>query len=199
MNDLTFYIDKFIFTLKTQEPDLSFVPSNLRRRFNSEDKHTVFSINHCMRENVKEIVFASQYGCFDRLIKLTEQYKEMKEVSPTLFSTSVHNTSVGQYTLLTKKTIPSIAISGGDETFIQGLITAITTKKTVVYCFSDFFGEIKTIAFSISSTPTKNKYILRKNDRVNGSNDLKEVIDLFSGKIKKAESGGYEIEAINDD
>jgi len=199
MNDLTFYIDKFVYTQKEHEPDLGFVPANIRRRFNLEDKHTVFSINHCMREDAEEIVFASQYGCFDRLQKLTEQFKEMKEVSPALFSNSVHNTSVGQYTLLTKKTLPSLAISCGEETFIRGLITAITTKKTVVYCFSDFFGDIKSICFLISSTPTNKKYLLKQNDNSNGENDLQNVLGLFEGKTKKTVIGGYTIEELNDD
>ena len=199
MNDLTFYIDKFVYTEKEQEPDLGFVPANIRRRFNLEDKHTVFSINYCMGEDAEEIVFASQYGCFDRLQKLTEQFKEMKEVSPALFSTSVHNTSVGQYTLLTKKTLPSLAISCGEETFIQGLITAITTKKTVVYCFSDFFGDIKSVGFLISSTPSKHKYVLKRNGNSDGIKNLRDITGLFEGKTKKAVFGGYTIEEDSDD
>ena len=199
MNDLTFYIDKFIFTEKTQEVDLGFVPPNLRRRFNLEDKHTIFAINFCMEEDVSEIVFSSKYGCFDRLVKLTEQYKEMKEVSPTLFSTSVHNTSVGQYTLLTKKTIPAIAISGGEESFINGLITAVTTKKKVVYCFLDFFGDIKTLCFCISPSETKNKFVIKRNEEKSGNIDLRGTVDLFSAKIQKAVLGGYTIERTSDD
>ena len=198
MDNLTFYIDKFIFTLCNQDLDLGFIPPNTRRRLNLLDKHTIYSINACISEKTQNIVFASQYGGFDRMLKLIGQYKETNEVSPTAFSASVHNYSCGQYTLLTQKTIPTLALAGRDNTFIDGLISAVALKQPLVYCFADYFGDIKTICFSVSPSKAPFKYVIKKFENDAG-NDFQKVIELFEGKIKTVRIGKYQIESEADE
>ena len=197
MNDLTFYTDKFIFTLCNQELDLSFIPPNTRRRLNLLDKHTLYSINFCMSEKIENIVFSSQYGGFDRMFKIIGQYQEMNEVSPITFSASVHNYCCGQYTLLTKKNIPTLALAGRENSFIDGLISAISLNQPLVYCFADYFGDIKTICFSILPEKTPYKYTIKKCGK--GETDFQKVIDLFSGEIKSVQVGEYLIESFKDE
>ena len=197
MNDLTFYTDKFIFTLCNQELDLSFIPPNTRRRLNLLDKHTLYSINFCMSEKIQNIVFSSQYGGFDRMLKIIGQYKETNEVSPIAFSASVHNYCCGQYTLLTKKSIPTLALAGRENSFIDGLISAVSLSQPLVYCFADYFGDIKTICFSITTKKTPNKYVIKKCG--NGKIDFNKVIDLFTKKTKSTQVGEYLIESIADE
>ena len=198
MDNLTFYIDKFIFTLCNQDLDLGFIPPNTRRRLNLLDKHTLYSINTCISEKTQNIVFASQYGGFDRMLKLIGQYNEMNEVSPTAFSASVHNYSWGQYTLLTKKSIPTLALAGRENTFIDGLISAVSLKQPLVYCFADYFRDIKTICFSISPSPTQFKKKKKKCDN-DAETDYQKVVDLFEGKIKTVRIGKYEIESADNE
>ncbi len=197
MNDLTFYIDKFIFTLCNQELDLGFIPPNTRRRLNLLDKHTLYSINYCMRENIENIVFSSQYGGFDRMLKIIGQYKETNEVSPIAFSASVHNYCCGQYTLLTKKSIPTLALAGRENSFTDGLISAISLNQPLIYCFADYFGDIKTICFSISPQKTPFKYVIKKCGK--GEIDFNKVIDLFTQKTEKVQIGEYLIESALDE
>ena len=197
MNDLTFYTDKFIFTLCNQELNLEFIPPNTRRRLNLLDKHTLYAINYCMSEEIQNIVFSSQYGGFDRMLKIIGQYKETNEVSPIAFSASVHNYCCGQYTLLTKKSIPTLALAGRENSFIDGLISAVSLNQPLIYCFADYFGDIKTICFSISPKKTSNKFVIKKCGK--GEIDFQKVIDLFSHKIKSVQVGEYLIESAKDE
>lgn len=199
MKDLTFYVDKFVFTEQTQDLDLSFILPNIRRRLSLEEKHTLYSIHNCISDDTRNIVFASQYGSFDRLEKIIKQYSEYNEVSPTLFSSSVHNASVGQYTILTQNTIPTLAISAGANSFEEGLITAVSLNDTLVYCFMDFFEQIKTICLLISKYKTSNQYIIRKNQNILKSANSKEIINLFLSETNSVIINNCTIERINND
>ena len=197
MNSLSFNIDRFIFTTKSQELDLSFIPANTRRRLNSFDKHVLYMLNHCIEETVENIVLSSQYGEFERLISLIEQYNEFNEVSPMIFSASVHNYPLGQFSLLKQKTFPTISVSAGTDSFISGLITAITEpQKNVVYCYADNteqenFG----ICFNIKNNNPKN-YILRNTNLKHTEFSLKETINLFNGKTNSIQIQNFNIERV---
>ena len=196
MNNLSFSVEKFICTKKEEDLDLTFIPANTRRRLNTFDKHVLFLINNCLDNKVENIILSSQYGEFDRLLKLIEQYKELNEVSPTNFSASVHNYVLGQTSLLNQMTIPTISIAAGDFSFENGLITAITSpQKNVVYCYADnnekeFFG----ICLKLSNQG--NKYYLNK---VNNGKfaDLDSIIEFFNDNKKELNLHNYKIERGN--
>ena len=70
----------------------------------------------CIHDRNIKIVFASRYGELDRLKKLVYQYTQENEVSPATFSGSVHNSAVGQFSLLNRITKSYNSISA--EEFI---------------------------------------------------------------------------------
>lgn len=115
-----------------------------RRKLTSVDKTALCIMNECFssldekNRNIK-IVFASQYGELDNLNKLIKQYTEENEVSPATFSGSVHNSAVGQFSLLNKITKSYNSVSAEDVTFGAGLTEAVLSADDdyVLYCFCD--------------------------------------------------------------
>ena len=70
MNSFCFNVEKFIYTQKDSELDLSFISANTRRRLNMFDKHVLYLINSCLDSNIENIILSSQFGEFDILLKL---------------------------------------------------------------------------------------------------------------------------------
>ena len=102
---LEFYVNKYNYLKNSNEIDLSFIPPIMRRRMSIVDKYILSVLNNIYSDNIENIVFSSQYGEVERLIKLINQYTENKEVSPNAFSCSVHNYSEGFFLLNKQKSI----------------------------------------------------------------------------------------------
>ena len=141
--DLEFFIKAYC-KKNPEDIDVSFLPAMARRKLSALDKAALCIMNECFsvlddkEKNIK-IVFASQYGELDRLKKLVKQYTEENEVSPAAFSGSVHNSAVGQFSLLNKITQSYNSISAEDFTFKAGLTEAVITAKdsSVLFCYCD--------------------------------------------------------------
>lgn len=181
MNSLSFNVEKFVFTKKEQELDLSFIPANTRRRLNLFDKHVLYLINECLDDDVENIVLSSRYGEFDRLLRLIEQAQEANEVSPMAFSASVHNYSLGQISLLKQNTIPTISISAGEDSFYAGFVTALSmNKKKIVYCYADNSDEeIFGTCFMLNLQGDDFKLKLNE---IKSLSNINSVIDFFENK-----------------
>ncbi len=131
-------------TKDAKSTDVSFLHPMARRKLTSVDKTALCIMNECFssldekNRNIK-IVFASQYGELDNLNKLIKQYTEENEVSPATFSGSVHNSAVGQFSLLNKITKSYNSVSAEDVTFGAGLTEAVLSADDdyVLYCFCD--------------------------------------------------------------
>lgn len=136
MNDIKFDIIKHSVIKAKDTPDLYFIPAIVKRRANNVDKAVLYTLNECIDDNVRHVYFSSRQGEFDRLIKIIEQYRNENEVSPTVFSSSVHNYSVGLFSILRQSNIPSTAIAAGENSFETGLVTALTDGNAVLYCFT---------------------------------------------------------------
>ncbi len=63
------------------------------------------------------LVFASQHGDVTSLRALLDEIAGGTELSPTLFSQSVHNASGGLYTIISRSRAPVSAVSSGASTF----------------------------------------------------------------------------------
>ncbi len=193
MNSFCFNVEKFIYTQKDSELDLSFIPANTRRRLNMFDKHVIYLINSCLDSSIENIILSSQFGEFDRLLKLIEQYKEINEVSPTAFSSSVHNYALGQVSILNQITIPTVSIAGGRNSFEAGLITSLTdTKKNIIYCYADNSDkEIVGLALKIKN----NRPEFRLNKIKNNENfSLSEIVKFFNKENNKINLTNFTIE-----
>ena len=97
----------------------------LRRRLSSLAKMTLRVAHDCARDipNVR-IVFASRHGELVRTTTMLESLAAGEGLSPTLFSMSVLNASVGLFSILQKNTAPATAISAGCASFGYGLLEA---------------------------------------------------------------------------
>lgn len=198
MNCLSFYIDKFIYSQKEEALDLSFIPANTRRRLNIFDKHVLYLVNKCLDDKTENIILSSRYGEFDRLVNLISQYKEYNEVSPIMFSASVHNYPLGQFSILTKRTIPTLSVAAGEDSFINGLVTAAASpQNNIIYCYTDDTEDIITgICFNMQSSGNGNKYSLRKAKPPRNKTNLGEITEFFEGKKNFIQSGNFIIERM---
>lgn len=140
---MKFYIKNHCHKI-SENTDVSFLSPMARRKLSALDKTALCIMNECMGKldkndrNIK-IVFASRYGELDRLKKLVAQYTQENEVSPSTFSSSVHNSTVGQFSLLNKITQSYNSVSAEKDTFGAGLIEAVLNAKDsdVLYCYCD--------------------------------------------------------------
>jgi len=97
----------------------------LRRRLSSLAKMVLHVAQECACgiPDVR-IVFASRHGELVRTTTMLEGLAAKEDLSPTLFSMSVLNASVGLFSILQKNTAPATAISAGCASFGYGLLEA---------------------------------------------------------------------------
>lgn len=69
-------------------------------------------------------VFCSRHGEIQRTDSILEDLASGIEPSPTDFAMSVHNTSVGLYSIVCQMHVPSTSICAGELTFLAGWIEA---------------------------------------------------------------------------
>ena len=70
------------------------------------------------------LVFASQHGDVTRLRAMLDAIAAGTELSPTVFSQSVHNASAGLYTIVSRSRAPVCALSSGANTFAAAWLEA---------------------------------------------------------------------------
>ena len=140
---------------------MSFVSPITARKFSKLDKLALSAMNKCYKDNTApNLVFGSIHGQFDRLSKLTEQFITENEVSPIGFSSSVHNNTVGVYSLLTKNNSPYTAISAGEQTVSSSFCEAVMQLKendNVLMCCAESYKDFNyAIAILFSNKKTNN-------------------------------------------
>ncbi len=140
MNDML-YIDKYAFWTESETekiPDVSFVPPMLRRRMTNIEKIAI-SLAHSVAPSTPDykIVFASRFGEWQQTINLIKQFYSDKEMSPAGFSNSVHNATMGHFSLLTHNTQSYTSIAAGEKTLEMGLLDALTTDKPVLFVYAE--------------------------------------------------------------
>lgn len=132
--------------------DVGFVAPLLRRRLSSLARMTLrvaYDCGHGLPD--LRFVYASRHGELGRTTSLLDSLADDEPLSPTVFGTSVLNSSAGLFSLLERDEAPATAISAGDESFGYGLIEAcmqlaFEPEHPVLYVYSDepvpaVFGE----------------------------------------------------------
>lgn len=189
MKSFKFYVKKYSY--KTAETtDVSFIPAMTRRKLSQLDKTSLCVLNDCFIYNHLKLVFASQYGELDRLKKLVNQYTNENEVSPTTFSSSVHNAAIGKFSLLNSINESYNSISAEQNTFIAGLIEAMLTSQSgdVLYCYCDSNDTTQGFACVISAQNSDKtnsfemKISLHPSKTININNDLQNFLNLLEHK-----------------
>ncbi len=196
-NLIEFYVRSFIDCKQKSDIDVSFIPAIQRRRLTDIDKSAVFVMNKALTEDTEYIVFSSQHGEAERLDKLITQYTTEKEVSPNVFSGSVHNYAAGFLLMNNKKPVPYNALASGDNSISMGLLSAIISKyDNVLFCYADNFDD-KCISFAINISKNKTinadkYYIQMKRDNIT-KDDFREFVSLFSKEKDSLNTGLYKI------
>jgi hypothetical protein len=70
------------------------------------------------------LVFGSQHGDVTSLRAMLDDIAAGTELSPTVFSQSVHNASAGLYTIISRSSAPVCALSSGASTFAAAWLEA---------------------------------------------------------------------------
>lgn len=153
MNSIKFYINKYSY-LKKEIADISYIPMLMRRKLDTLGKAGLCTLYNVLDENINSsLIFASQYGDIERVLKLIQQRKEEGEISPTGFSFSVHNATIGLFSLLNSIKTSYNSISAGENTLAYGILEAILTCKEnpTIFCFTENKNELQSVSFSCST------------------------------------------------
>ena len=199
---LNFYVNKYNFLKDTNSLDLSFLPPILRRRMSTLDKITLSLLNQTYSDDVQNIVFSSQYGEVERLIKLISQYLEDKEVSPNAFSGSVHNYSSGFFLLNKQNPLPYSALASCENSISMGLLSSVISNyDNILFCYADFYDN-NANALAINLTKQKksqsDEYIISLENNTNIKDNFNNFINLFDKNINSLKTSNYTIERVTE-
>jgi hypothetical protein len=106
-------------------PKLDFVEPMLRRRLSVLAKMSLWAAHQCAHglSDVR-MIYASQHGEIVRTTEMLDALVAGEPLSPTAFSMSVLNASIGLYSIITSNTAPATAIAAGEETLGYALLEA---------------------------------------------------------------------------
>ena len=187
MNCYKFYINKYSF-VKDEIPDLSFIPMLMRRKLDNFGKATLYSLYNVYEKNTEaKLIFASCYGDIERVKKLITQRQEEGEISPTGFSFSVHNATIGLFSLLNSIKSSYNSISAGKDTLINALLEAIldTQSSPVIFCYAENNEKLESLALSISKEKQNENSIaitIDLNEKAENKNSFEEIISFLNGE-----------------
>jgi len=193
-----FYVNNFAYIKSLDDADINFIPAIARRRLYKIDKAVLSVLKKVFTDDVKNIVFSSRFGEDERLVKLISQYQEDKEVSPNLFSGSVHNYPVGFFLMNEKKSISYNAVSSGENSISSGLLAAaISACDDAVFCYSDTNDDnIMSLAIYISKNPKigSKKFKIKWMENSQQTDNFEDFVELFEGKKTCVDTYLYRIE-----
>lgn len=198
MKNSEFYIQDFKYLIG-EDFDISFIPLMIRRKLSSVDKYAIKTLSHFQDKQFDELIYSSRYGELERLFKLIDQYLDDNEVSPNLFSCSVHNYLIGLYSQLNKITNSYTALSAENNSFSMGLLKSIiSNKENKLYCYVNKDDTIiKAISCIFSNTSGNIKCRLQKTNSAQTINEFNSFKDFLDNKIQKINFNCYSIERIN--
>jgi hypothetical protein len=86
------------------------------------------AVNH--QENQIDIIFSSRHGDLHKTSELLTALADDQDISPTAFSTSVHNAVPGLYSILKHNKQAINALSSGKDSFFYALVDAYARLKS---------------------------------------------------------------------
>jgi len=196
---IEFYVNNFNYLQSVNDADVSFIPPMLRRRLSKLDKCTLSVLNKVFSDKVENIVFSSQYGEVERLLKIIAQYTQDNEVSPNTFSGSVHNYPLGFYLLNKQKSVSYTALAACENSISAGVLsTVIADYDNNVFCYCDICeNDFISMAVNITKTPLPNseKFFLTLNNNSNSNEtSFEDYVKFFQGYGQRLDTPLYSIE-----
>lgn len=111
--------------VSTVQPALAFLPALQRRRLSRLARMT-FAVAWPLAEGQSglPLVFVSRHGDTQRTFALLGDLAQQEPLSPTQFSLSVHNASIGLWSILRGDTSEMTAVAGEGDGLEHGLLEA---------------------------------------------------------------------------
>ena len=150
MNSLEFYIKK-ISCSTGENIDLSQIPMMMRRKLSPVGKIALSTILQCYDGEDVRLVYASRYGELERVVKLIKQEHEENEISPAGFSFSVHNSTIGLFSLLNNLHSSYNSIAAGKDSFSAGLLDAVMNREKTLFCYAESVDRFESISMLIDT------------------------------------------------
>lgn len=150
MNSLEFYIKK-ISCSTGENIDLSQIPMMMRRKLSPVGKIALSTILQCYDGEDVRLVYASRYGELERVVKLIKQEHEENEISPAGFSFSVHNSTIGLFSLLNNLHCSYNSVAAGEESFSAGLLDAVMNREKTLFCYAESVDRFESISMLIDT------------------------------------------------
>ncbi len=124
------------------EPDLTFVDRQLKRRLSPLARACFHCAHRVGPAGDARLVFASRHGEADHTLAILRDLALEAEVSPTLFSMSVHNSVPGLWSIINGNRSPFCAVAAGPGSFGWGLVEALAAftadpSAPVLYVYAD--------------------------------------------------------------
>lgn len=119
-------------------PKLEFVPAMQRRRLSPFAKIALYTAENALSAAAKlsdtsaqiDIVFSSRHGDLHKTAELLTELTADQDISPTAFSTSVHNAVPGLYSIIKQNKQAINAISAGKDSFFYAFVDAYARLKS---------------------------------------------------------------------
>ena len=104
-------------------PDVSFLPSLLRRRLDQPGRMALHTAWPCAEGlEAVQVVYASRHGSLQRTLEMLVALSRDEPISPTLFSLAVHNSTVGLFSIARKDRSATTAIGAGPDSLAMSLL-----------------------------------------------------------------------------
>ena len=108
-----------------QKELLTSVPKMLKRRLSPLAKTVFCAALSCEKEvDCLPVVFSSTHGELAKSLKMMKTIEAGEEISPTLFSLSVHNAIAGLFSIAFKNKIQATVLAAGEEGMATAFIEA---------------------------------------------------------------------------
>lgn len=146
---MEFYIKKISHS-NGENIDLSQIPMMMRRKLSPVGKIALSTLLQCYDGDDVRLTYASRFGELERVVKLIKQEHEENEISPIGFSFSVHNSTIGFFSLLNKMHSPYNSISAGENSFCAGLLDAVMNKVKTLFCYAESVDRFESISILIN-------------------------------------------------
>jgi hypothetical protein len=105
------------------------LPQILRRRISAIGQRAFRASYALSEQRTARFVFCSQYGEWDRTLRILHSLAIEEPISPADFSLSVHNALAGLLSIAWGNTAGHTAISAGADSFGYGLLEAVASLK----------------------------------------------------------------------
>lgn len=124
-------------TAESPKPDVSFVPSLMRRRLTEVERAAIAVAWRVRPDGDVPVVFASRWGEIGVTAKLMRQFHEEGEMSPAGFSASVHNAAPGAFSLLAGSRSAYNAVAARERSLEMGLLETMAMQRTALYVYAE--------------------------------------------------------------